>query len=39
MGNAPDAIKALADFVADTNMNDGVAKVVEKFVLKSIPVQ
>jgi len=33
MGNAPDDIKALADYVTDTNMNDGVAKVVEKFVL------
>lgn len=33
MGNAPDDIKAIADFVTDTNMNDGVAKVVEEFVL------
>jgi Cof subfamily protein (haloacid dehalogenase superfamily) len=35
MGNAPDDIKAKADFVTDTNMNDGVAKVIEKFVLKT----
>lgn len=33
MGNAPDDIKAIADYVTDTNMNDGVAKVVEEFVL------
>ena len=30
MGNASDAIKVQADFVTDTNMNDGVAKVVEE---------
>lgn len=35
MGNAPDDIKELADYVTDTNMNDGVAKVVENFVLSS----
>lgn len=34
MGNAPDDIKAKANYVTDTNMNDGVAKVVEEFVLK-----
>ncbi|WP_028532251.1 Cof-type HAD-IIB family hydrolase [Paenibacillus sp. UNC217MF] len=33
MGNAPADIQALADYVTDTNMNDGVAKVVEKYVL------
>jgi Cof subfamily protein (haloacid dehalogenase superfamily) len=39
MGNAPDDIKKIADFVTDTNMNDGVAKVVEEFVLnKIVPV-
>jgi len=38
MGNASEFIKALVDFVTDTNMNDGVAKVVEEFVLKTIPV-
>ncbi|MFC4322530.1 Cof-type HAD-IIB family hydrolase [Litchfieldia salsa] len=36
MGNAPDDIKEIADYVTDTNMNDGVAKVVEKFVLDKI---
>ncbi|MCD5325392.1 MULTISPECIES: Cof-type HAD-IIB family hydrolase [Pontibacillus] len=34
MGNAPEDIKEIADFVADTNVNDGVAQVVEKFLLK-----
>lgn len=33
MGNAPDDIKEIANFVTDTNMNDGVAKVVEEFIL------
>ncbi len=33
MGNAPDDIKEIANFVTDTNMSDGVAKVVEEFVL------
>jgi len=36
MGNAPDDIKELADYVTDTNMNDGVAKCVEKFVLRDL---
>ena len=36
MGNAPDDIKAKADFVTDTNMNDGVAKVVESYILNKI---
>ncbi|KKK36578.1 haloacid dehalogenase [Mesobacillus campisalis] len=36
MGNAPDDIKEIADHVTDTNMNDGVAKVVEEFVLKHL---
>ena len=39
LGNASDVIKAQVDFVTDTNMNDGVAKVVEEFVLKTVPVQ
>lgn len=33
MGNAQDAVKKTADFVTDTNNNDGVAKAIEKFVL------
>ncbi|MCR8844526.1 Cof-type HAD-IIB family hydrolase [Paenibacillus sp. SC116] len=36
MGNAPDEIKQIADYVTDTNMNDGVAKAVEHFVLKDL---
>jgi hydroxymethylpyrimidine pyrophosphatase-like HAD family hydrolase len=31
MGNAPDEIKAIADYVTDTNNNDGVLKALEKF--------
>jgi Cof subfamily protein (haloacid dehalogenase superfamily) len=31
MGNAPDDIKATADYVTDTNNNDGVRKALEKF--------
>lgn len=33
MGNASDSIKELADWVTDTNEQDGVAKALEKFVL------
>ncbi|WP_445506609.1 Cof-type HAD-IIB family hydrolase [Niallia sp. 03190] len=33
MGNAPEDIKKIADYTTDTNNNDGVAKVVEKFIL------
>lgn len=35
MGNAPLDIQEKADYVTDTNMNDGVAKVVEKLVLEA----
>jgi hypothetical protein len=31
MGNAPEEIKAVADFVTDTNNHDGVAKALEHF--------
>ncbi len=31
MGNAPDAIKEVADYVTDTNNNDGVAKALNHF--------
>jgi len=31
MGNAPDAVKAVADYVTDTNNNDGVALALTKF--------
>lgn len=33
MGNACDLLKENADYITDTNENDGVAKVIEKFVL------
>ncbi len=33
MGNAATNVKEIADYLTDTNMNDGVAKVVEEFVL------
>ncbi|MED1787966.1 Cof-type HAD-IIB family hydrolase [Brevibacillus laterosporus] len=36
MGNAPDDIKEVADYVTDTNMNHGVAKVVETFILNKM---
>lgn len=36
MGNAPDDIKEMADYVTETNSNDGVAKVVENFILKEL---
>lgn len=31
MGNAPDEIKEVADFVTDNNNNDGVAKAIQHF--------
>lgn len=33
MGNAEDFVKESADYITDTNENDGVAKAIEKFVL------
>ncbi|MUK89056.1 HAD-IIB family hydrolase [Ornithinibacillus sp. L9] len=33
MGNAQEAIKNVANYVTDTNNNDGVAKAIERFVL------
>lgn len=33
MANAPEDLRQEADYIADTNMNDGVAKVIEKFIL------
>jgi Cof subfamily protein (haloacid dehalogenase superfamily) len=35
MANASDQIKALANFIAPSNMEDGVAQVIESVVLKS----
>lgn len=34
MENAEDVVKEIADYVTDTNDNDGVAKAIERFVLK-----
>ncbi|MBS3681709.1 HAD family phosphatase [Ornithinibacillus massiliensis] len=34
MGNAQEAIKKVANYVTDTNVNHGVAKAIEKFVLE-----
>ncbi len=34
MGNASDAMKKEADYVTDTNNEDGVAKAIERFVLR-----
>lgn len=33
MGNAEDFVKESADYITDTNENDGVAKAIEKFIL------
>ena len=35
MDNAPDEVKAIADFVTDSNNDDGVAKAIEEFVFSS----
>jgi hydroxymethylpyrimidine pyrophosphatase-like HAD family hydrolase len=35
MGNASDEVKAQASAVTDTNENEGFAKAVRKFVLRS----
>ena len=35
MGNAPDAVKEVANYVTDTNNNDGVAKALERFFLNN----
>lgn len=34
MGNAFDSVKKIANYITDTNENDGVAKAIEKFVLE-----
>ncbi|MFU0825856.1 MAG: hypothetical protein ACFWTK_12930 [Clostridium sp.] len=33
MGNAPDYVKKEADYITETNDEDGVAKAIEKFIL------
>ncbi|MDF2673116.1 MAG: family phosphatase [Clostridiales bacterium] len=35
MANASDVLKTVANYVTDTNDNDGVAKAIEKFALKN----
>ncbi|MBE7170706.1 MAG: HAD family phosphatase [Williamsia sp.] len=37
MGNAPDEVKAVADWVTDTNQHDGVRKAFEKYIQLSEP--
>lgn len=34
MGNAFESVKKIANYITDTNENDGVAKAIEKFVLE-----
>ena len=34
MGNGIDSVKAAADYVTDTNDNDGIAKVIDKFIFR-----
>ncbi|GAU76226.1 sugar-phosphatase [Fusibacter sp. 3D3] len=36
MGNAFDAVKKIANHITDTNEEDGVAKVIEQFMLKKV---
>lgn len=35
MGNGSEGAKKVANYVTDTNLNDGVAKVIEKFILET----
>jgi hydroxymethylpyrimidine pyrophosphatase-like HAD family hydrolase len=37
MGNASDDVKGQASAVTDSNENDGFAKAVRKFILRSTP--
>ena len=34
MGNGEEIVKNKADIITDTNENDGVAQIIEKYVLK-----
>lgn len=34
MGNSPDSVKLVADLVTATNMEDGVAEVIEEYILR-----
>ena len=35
MGNAPDQVKLVADYICDTNNNDGMAKWIEENLLNA----
>jgi hypothetical protein len=35
MGNATEDVKMAADYITDTNENEGVAKAIERFVLNN----
>ena len=37
MGNGVDSLKEVADYVTDTNINSGVANVINKFILAKNP--
>lgn len=39
MGNAVDALKQVADYVTESNNNEGVRHVIEKFVLAETPIR
>lgn len=34
MGNATDSLKEKADYITNSNNDDGVANVIEKYILK-----
>ena len=33
MGNAMDEVKEIADIITDTNLNNGIGKIIDKMVL------
>lgn len=35
MGNGEESVKTIADYITDTNDEDGVGKVIEKFIIKN----
>ena len=35
MGNGIDKVKCIADYITDTNENDGVSKALKKFILNN----
>ena len=36
MGNRTELVKSNADYITDTNDNDGVAKAINKFILNNL---